>query len=75
MVNPDPPNFEGWEMWCAECNEYRAVPLQEHRDVGTGEKYYEAVCQECLHVLITLQPACPKKRGRVLSWPGKNQFG
>jgi hypothetical protein len=31
--------------------------------MDTGESYYEAVCQECLHVLITLQSANPNKRG------------
>jgi hypothetical protein len=51
-----PPALSGFTAYCESCETNRTVHLSKEADTGTGEVYYEYMCDECFMILLTIKP-------------------
>jgi cytochrome c5 len=51
-----PPDLTGFVAFCKSCGADRTVRMSREADDGTGEVYYEYMCDECHSVLLTIAP-------------------
>jgi hypothetical protein len=68
MTNPEPPNLDGWEVFCSSCLTHRPVDRHEERDSRNGELYIEYVCSECFSIVLNIHRANPSEREKLTAW-------
>jgi hypothetical protein len=57
VTTPEPPDLDGWSVWCEICAAYKAVIRTDEREQKTGGTYYDYVCPDCDAIVFSIHRA------------------